>query len=155
MDLLPGGIGFGNSYQGRLHGIETWGQWRFADRWRLNAGYAWQRMRLSERAGTTPLPGGTNQLGNDPRSRLLLGLSWDVAPRMELDVNLRRVGSLPQPAVPSYTAVDLRWGWHVRPDLELSLAVRNLNDPRHPEWGTPGARAEQQRAWLLQATWRL
>jgi iron complex outermembrane receptor protein len=68
---------------------------------------------------------------------------------------VRRVGALPNPVVPAYTAVDLRWGWHVRPGLELSLAVRNLGDPGHPEWGSPLNRAEFERSVFINAVWRL
>jgi iron complex outermembrane receptor protein len=57
--------------------------------------------------------------------------------------------------VPSYTAVDLRWGWRVRPELELSLAIRNLTDSRHVEWGAAGSRAELPRSFLVKAVWRM
>ena len=73
---------------------------------------------------------------------------------MELDLQARYVGALPLPAVPSYTAVDLRWGWRVRPDLELSLIARNIAHPRHPEWGAAAHRAEIERSLLLRAVWR-
>lgn len=154
IDLLPGGTGFANSYHGHLTGLEAWTSWRFADGWRLQAGYVHQRLRLGERAGGTPIPGGSSQLGNDPRSHGQIGLGWELGAQMELDLQLRHVGALPSPSVPSYTAVDLRWGWRVRPDLELSLAVRNLNDPRHPEWGAAGNRAEIPRSVQFRAVWR-
>jgi iron complex outermembrane receptor protein len=62
---------------------------------------------------------------------------------------------LPNPAVPAYTAVDVRWGWHVRPGLELSVALRNLGDSRHPEFGSPISRAEFERSVFFKALWRL
>lgn len=154
VDVLPAGLGFSNSYEGRLTGLEGWGRWRIGDDWRLQAGFVHQRLRLAQTPGTTAIPNGTSQLGNDPRTRFNLGVSWDVATNMELDLQARHVGGLPQPAVPSYTAVDLRWGWRVRPDLELSLSVRNLGDGRHPEWGSPATRAEIERSVLLKAVWR-
>ena len=51
--------------------------------------------------------------------------------------------ALPAPAVPSYTALDLRLGWHVQRDLELSLTLRNLGDRRHAEWGAAPGRASR------------
>ncbi|WP_186510849.1 TonB-dependent receptor plug domain-containing protein [Caenimonas sedimenti] len=155
VDTQPGGLGFGNSYEGQLTGVEAWGRWKVSDTLRFDAGYVHQKLKLAARAGTAPLPGGQSQLGNDPRNRVNLGLSWDVAPKLELDARLRHVGSLPLPAVPSYTALDLRVGWHVRPGLELSLTARNVGDRRHPEWGAPGSRAELERAIFLKAVWRL
>lgn len=155
VELRPGGAAFGNGYHGHLNGIEAWTSWRFADGWRLQAGYVHQRLRIAERRGSTPTPGSRAQLGNDPRNHAQLGLGWDLGARMELDLQARYVGALPSPPVPAYTAIDLRWGWRVRPDLELSLAVRNLNDPWHVEWGAPGSRAEIPRSLLLRAVWRL
>jgi len=70
-------------------------------------------------------------------------------------VQVRRVGSLPNPAVPAYTAVDMRLGWQVRPGLELSLTLRNLGDGKHPEWGNPAARAEVDRSAVLKMVWKL
>ena len=154
-DLAPGGAVFGNSFEGRLSGVEAWGNWRVADRWRLQAGWTFQDLRLNARPGRAVLPGGEAQLANDPRHRGRLAIGWDVAADMELDLLVRHVGSLPTPAVPSYTAVDLRWGWSLRPDLELSLAARNLTDRRHPEWGAPASRAEIPRSFFLKAVWRL
>jgi iron complex outermembrane receptor protein len=155
LDAVPGGLLFGNNYRGDLSGIEAWASWRLAPQWRLQAGYAHQRLRLRPQAGSSALPTSEAQLANDPRNRAQLALGWDVAANMELDLQARHVGALPGPAVPAYTAVDLRWGWRVRPDLELSLALRNLTDPQHPEWGTAGNRAEIPRALLFKAVWRL
>jgi iron complex outermembrane receptor protein len=155
IDLLPAGIAFGNSFRGHLTGLEAWSTWRVADQWRLQAGYVHQRLRLAAQPGRSVAPGNEAQLGNDPRNRALLGVGWDLSSTMEVDLQARYVGSLPTPAVPRYTAIDLRWGWRLRPDLELSLAVRSLNDPRHPEWGTGGVRAEIPRSVLLKAVWRM
>jgi len=155
VDQLQSSLLFGNSFHGRLSGVEAWGNWRLAPQWRAQAGYTWQRLRLGADAGSTATPGSAAQLGNDPRSRGQLGLAWDLAHNMELDLQVRHVGALPAPAVPSYTAVDLRWAWRVRPDLELSLAGRNLTDPMHPEWGPANNRAEIPRSFLLKAIWRL
>ena len=74
---------------------------------------------------------------------------------MELDLAARYVGHLGAPQVPAYTAVDLRWGWRLRPGLELAFTVRNLTDPHHPEWGTAGLRAEIPRSVTVKAVWRL
>ena len=155
IEMLPGGLAFGNGYRGRLTGLETWATWRPAQAWRLQAGYTHQRLRLVASPGSTAGPSGTGQIANDPRNRSQLGIGWDFGRNMEVDLDVRYVGGLPSPAVPSYTAVDLRWGWRVRPELELSLAVRNLTDPRHPEFGPAATRAEIPRTVMVKAVWRL
>jgi len=154
VDLRPDGATFGNSHEARLQGIESWGSWRFADAWRLQASYTHQRLEVSDRAGSVVVPGTRTHLGNDPRNHARLALGWELNAQMELDLALRYVGQLPQPQVPAYTAVDLRWGWRVRPGLELSLTVRNLTDPSHPEWGPAGGRTEVPRSAMVKAVWR-
>jgi iron complex outermembrane receptor protein len=151
LDPGPGGLTLNNNYRGSLSGIETWAQWRPQDRWRLQAGYTHQRLRLASAPGTSPLLA-PSTLGNDPRHRFTLGSSWDIGNSMELDLQLRRVGALPSPAVPAYTALDLRWGWRPRADLELSVALRNLTDSAHVEWGN---RVEYGRSLYFKAVWRL
>ena len=152
-DAAPGGATLNNNFHGRLSGLEGWGQWRLSDHWRVNAGLVHQQGQFEAAAGTAPV-GGVASLGNDPRNRWMLGSSVDIGP-IEFDLHLRRMGALPNPAVPAYTAVDARWGWRVRPGLELSLTVRNLADPAHAEWGTAANRAELKRNVLFKAVWRL
>src|SRR5258708_4395291 len=72
---------------------------------------------------------------------------------IELDVSVRYVGSLPNPGVPAYTAVDARLGWHARPHAELSVIAQNLFDPGHPEFGVPGTRSDIVRAVYTQILW--
>ena len=113
-----------------------------------------QRQNYQASPGTAPL-GGVATLGNDPRNRWTVGSSMDLGANMELDLHLRHVSTLPSPVVPSYTALDARWGWHVRPDLELSLTLRGLGQSSHPEWGSPANRVEFDRSAVLKAVWRL
>jgi iron complex outermembrane receptor protein len=70
-------------------------------------------------------------------------------------VFLRHIGALPQPAVPSYTTVDMRLAWQAGPNTELALVGRNLYDPQHAEWGAAANRVEHERQWVLQWRWRL
>jgi len=65
----------------------------------------------------------------------------------------RHVGELPNPEVPAYTALDARYAWQMRRDLELSLTAQNLGDPSHPEFGAAATRLELQRGFFLRAKW--
>jgi iron complex outermembrane receptor protein len=153
LDLAPGGATFNNNFEGRLTGLATWAQWRVDERWRFNGGYSrlWQHFEAV--AGTAPL-GGTASLGNDPRHRWSLGASVDAGAGMEIDLQVRHMGALPNPAVPAYSALDARWGWRVRPGLDLSVALRNLGDRRHPEWGAQANRVEFARSVFVNAVWQ-
>jgi iron complex outermembrane receptor protein len=70
-----------------------------------------------------------------------------------VDVTVRHVGALTQPLVPGYTVADLRAGWRLARDLDLSLLVSNLFNRRHAEVGALASRAVFERAALLRVTW--
>jgi len=78
----------------------------------------------------------------------------NLTDRHEFDLTVRHVSALPNPVVPAYTAVDARFGWRVRGDLELSLIGQNLFDPGHIEFGAPPGASEIPRTVFLKAVWR-
>ena len=94
----------------------------------------------------------------------ILRSAHDLSPQLELDIMVRRVGMLPNPHVPSYTAVDARLGWHINKAFELSLTLQNLLDRRHPEFraletvypgvGAVETRSESERGLFLRLLWR-
>jgi len=53
-----------------------------------------------------------------------------------LNLDLRNIGALPNPASPSYTELNARIGWTVSPSVEISLTGSNLIHPHHLEFGT-------------------
>jgi iron complex outermembrane receptor protein len=152
----PHGTGsvFLNRADGRTHGIELWGAWQPLASWRLSAGLVAQRVSTSLEAGSKDASGATGLATADPEHYASLRSSWDIAPGHEFDVMMRWVGKLPNPAVPAYTAVDLRYGWQVARNLELSLIGRNLLDPHHGEFGAAAARSDYERALMLKLVWR-
>jgi iron complex outermembrane receptor protein len=104
-----------------------------------------------------PVPGSAaavSTLGSDPPYWLTFRSALDITPRHQLDVMARRVGPLPFGVNAAYTAVDVRLGWRLRRDLELSLLGQNLFDPQHAEWGPAIDPAEHRRAVFLKAVWR-
>ena len=145
------GAMFENRIAGSTKGIEAWASWRAAAHWRLDAGWVELRQRLAPEPGSRS---STAALGNDPPRMLKLRSALDLTPRHELDVMLRYVGALPNPHVPSYTAIDARLGWQASKALNLSVVLQNLFDPGHPEWGFAANRAEHQRGIFFKALWR-
>jgi iron complex outermembrane receptor protein len=141
-----------NRIKGHSYGVESWGDWRLHERVKLGAGILWQRKSLRVASGAAD-PSGLRGAGNDPRYQAKLRLSMDLAPGWELDTTVRRVGTLPDPHVPAYTAWDLRVGWRPSKQLAVSLGGRNLLDQRHPEFGTAGTRNEIERSFYAQAIW--
>lgn len=155
LELRPGGsIVFANEIEGTTNGIEAWGGYRATRSWRLAGGWMLLRQHLKRKPGSTDI-GGVNALGNDPNHQWMLRSTHDITPRHELDVMVRHVGGLPNPSVPDYTAVDARLGWRASRDLELSLALQNLLDSSHPEFGAAPGRSEFGRSVFLKALWRM
>jgi iron complex outermembrane recepter protein len=74
----------------------------------------------------------------------------DLNANLELDVSVRHIAALHTPAVPDYTAVDARFGWKIRPELEFVVIGQNLLDSEHPEFGAAPSRSELARGILLQ-----
>jgi iron complex outermembrane receptor protein len=83
----------------------------------------------------------------------MLRSAFNLPNRQELDIAVRHVAALPNPVVPRYTAVDFRYGWRLRPELELSLVGQNLFDPRHAEFNAAGGRSEIDRSVFLRVRW--
>jgi len=93
-------------------------------------------------------------LSNDPRYQWMLQSSTDLGQNHQLDATVRRVGKLPNPVVPAYTAVDLRYGWRMRPELELSVILRNAFDEEHAEFNPAATRSEIAREIYAKLDWR-
>lgn len=146
----PGGSVLANDQEGRSKGLEAWAAWRAAQRLRLNAGFVLQDVDIGPRPGTVSL-GAPGAEGNDPDYWVKLRASLELSSAHELDLQLRRTGPRPDPAVPAYTQLDLRLGWRAARGLELSLIGQNLLERRHPEWGAEATRSEIERALLLRA----
>jgi iron complex outermembrane receptor protein len=137
---------------GETFGVEAWAAWQVTPSWRLTGGTTLLRERLRVQPGSGD-PVGPSALGNDPSHQWTLRSAWDLTPALEVDVSLRRIAALPDPAVEAYSAVDVRLGWQARSDLSLSLVARNLLDRQHPEFGAAPGRSEIARSLFVQATW--
>jgi iron complex outermembrane receptor protein len=124
--------------KGDTYGVEMWGSYQVNDWWRLGAGANWLREKLHFEPGSSGI-GGTALAGNDPsyqvsaRSTMTLSRNWLV------NLDLRRIGALPNPASPGYTELDAHIGWTVAPSMEITLTGANLIHAHHLEFGTAPA----------------
>src|SRR5205823_415778 len=103
------------------------------------------RERLTLKAGSNDANAPLGS-GRDPAETLLLRSSFDFPGQTELDLTLRHVSALSSPTVPTYTALDLRLGWRLRPDIELSVTGQNLCDSGHGEFSDVLTRTELGRS---------
>jgi iron complex outermembrane receptor protein len=84
----------------------------------------------------------------------MVRLSKDLPQGVQLQMGMRYVGALPNPAVPSYTLFDGRIGWRINPNVEAALTVQNLFDRRHVEFGNLANASEFGRRAFANVTWK-
>lgn len=145
------GSSLSNQFEGNVKSLEAWSSYRLRAWWRLDAGWLELREHLNPEPGTPP---GVIEAvrGNDPHRQVMLRSFMDFGD-YEFDILTRYVSELPNPQVPAYAAVDARLGWTASRRLQLSLLIRNLFDPWHPEWEASGNREELPRSVFLEARW--
>jgi len=142
---------FGSLMEGQSTGIETWGSYQVTPAWRTSAGFTALHETLRLKAGSNDLAG-PGSAGKDPEHTFQLRSNYAIDDARDLELGLRRVAALENPAVPAYWALDARLGWRLQRNLELSLVGRNLNGS-HAESGTLATRAELDRALWVKLVW--
>lgn len=146
-------ITFDNEMEGHSHGVEMWGTYQLLPQWRMSAG-------LTALSQTFKLKPGSNDVSapatsdKDPSHTWQLRSAYNIAPNKEFDVSVRHVAELNNPDVPAYTAVDARFGWRVRKDIELSVIGQNLLGTEHAEYGSQQFRSEIPQGVFFKVDWR-
>jgi len=130
---------FNNGFNGHTYGIEGWGTYRLNRAWRFDAGFLRARQKYAADPGSL---GEVSSLGNDPKYQWQLRSSWDASSALNLSMNLRHVSALPQPVVPSYTALDITTAYRIMRDATLTLQVLNAQGGEHREFGSAQDGAE-------------
>ena len=131
VSLFP--LYWGNGIEGYTYGFEGWGQFQAASWWRLMAGLNLLSEHLKFAPGATPLLAISQDI-NDPKAQGIVRSSMNLGPKVTLDADLRYVGALPDPAVPSYVELNGRIGWAISPRLELAVSAFNLLHDHHREY---------------------
>lgn len=153
-EIAPSGtfLTFANEMEGKATGIESWGAYQATPDWRLSAGFTALNVRFRLKPGSNDARA-PNAAGNDPEHTWHLRSTLSIAPDRELDVIARYVAELENRAVPSYTALDARFGWKLRPGLELSIVGQNLLGS-HAEYGSVATRSEILRSVFVKLLWQ-
>ena len=140
-----------NQMQGHTYGVTAWAKWQVTNWWRLAPGFTLLHKELQFTPEASGLLG-LSQSGNDPRAHALLTSSMNLGRDRTLDVTLRHVASLPDPALPSYTDLSARFAWLLSPAWELSIAGTNLLHASHQEYPAPDG-SEIRRSVVAEARW--
>jgi iron complex outermembrane receptor protein len=150
-EIAPDGrsLFFGSMMEGKASGVEMWATYQATSSWRLNAGFSALRERLTVKPGSTDTDSAASS-GADPARKLTLRSSLDLSAQTQLDFTVRRLAALSLPAVPAYTALDVRLGWRPDPHWELSLGGQNVAGG-HGEFTSVTTRAEFERTLYARA----
>jgi len=155
--LAPAGSGYvailRNGIDGHTYGAEAWASYQVTDWWRLTGGVNFLRKDFRLKPGFTDVSN-RQALGNDPRHQASVRSYFTPLKNVELDIAVRAVDDLPNPAIPSYVTMDARIGWFITDSLELSVVGTNLLDPQHPQTGTVAQRGEVRRSFYATTRWR-
>jgi iron complex outermembrane recepter protein len=145
-----------NKIEGFVNGVEAWATYQPVEAWRLSGGFVTLHEHLRRKPGSRDTLGPNNPtLANDPDHQWMLRSSFDITDRHELDIMMRHVSSLPLQNVPAYTAVDARFGWSIRRDVQASVLIQNLFDRQHTEFGAAPGRSEFGRGIFFKLLWRM
>jgi len=162
----PGTLVLGNQIKGYAYGVELWGNYQVRENWRLSAGYNAQHESFRFKPGSLGMGSAIGStasaaavVANDPAYQFMLRSSHNLPHHAELDLTLRRISALPETttpntAVPAYTTLDARLGWHVNKQLEWSLAGFNLLGKSHAETGAAPDRSEFKRSVFMNLLWK-
>lgn len=144
-----------NGIRGTANGGEIELDWNATLRWRLGGSYARVLIDLENKPGDTDVNGVNRYERSTPRQQGMLRSSLNLPGDVELDHTYRHVGALPSKGINAYHTADMRLAWHVSPALELSVAGRDLFEPRHLEFPhSPGPNVSIRRSIYASATWR-
>jgi iron complex outermembrane receptor protein len=134
--FLP--LRWGNLMEGSAYGFEAWADIQVTPWWRLSPGLRTLEKRLEFSEGASQIVG-VGQAGNDPSSRYYLKSSMDLR-GFTVDLLLRGVSSLPEPALEHYTELNARFAWRVSDRFEVAIKGFNLLNETHPEYPAPEGR---------------
>ncbi|HEU4780771.1 MAG TPA: TonB-dependent receptor [Steroidobacteraceae bacterium] len=128
--FLP--LRWANLMEGSAYGFEAWADIQLTPWWRISPGVRTLHKRLEFSEGATELVS-VRQAGNDPSSRFYLKSSMDLG-LFTVDLMVRNVSALPDPALDEYSEMNARVGWRASDRLELAVKGFNLLNETHLEY---------------------
>jgi iron complex outermembrane receptor protein len=144
-----------NRMEGHTYGVEVWAAYEPLPWWRLKGGVTALHKAIRLEPGSASFFG-IQVEGNDPDHQFSLRSEMNLTERLEFDTSVRAVGSLPNPAVPAYAAVDARIGWRVSDTVQLSISAFNLLNAHHTEFiASSPPRRDIRRTVYATARWSM
>jgi len=145
-----------NDLHGDTYGGEASSNWNVNAHWRLISGYSF--LRLALRPDPTSHASEASLASREsPRHQFQVRSNLDLSRRLQFDAGAYYTAALAS-QVAAYTRLDARLGYKLRPDLEISVAGRNLEGGRHQELILTGPYPPAPvvgRSFLVKLTWEL
>jgi len=151
---------FTNGANSKGSGVEVSAEWQPAKTWKLGAGYSWADIAVYANPGSGPNLVVPNPA--TPRNQWNAQSLLNLTRKIQLDAFLFYSSSVVAatlqngPPIKPHLRGDLRLGWEVRPNWELSLSGQDLFGPPHielqPEALTPASYVG--RGVYVKSTWR-
>ena len=144
-----------NGIQGNTKGFEISPDWKPVTGWELRASYSHLEMELENKASSNDPTSVAGYEGSSPRQQVVIQSFVNLPKKLEFDQTYRYVSALPAQTVASYQTMDTRFGWHITPELELSVGGQNLLQPHYAQYGgDPGGPVEVKRSAYAKLVWR-
>jgi iron complex outermembrane receptor protein len=122
--------------------------------WRLSAGFTHLKESLWLKPGGIDAAA-PNAVGKNPERTGQIRAAFNITPQHEFDIAVRHVSALTDPdLIPAYNAIDMRFGWKIQRDLDLSIIGFNLFGTQHSEYGPEQYRAVIPSGVFVKLTWR-
>jgi len=141
-----------NLMAGHTYGMTAWADWQVMQWWQLSPGFELLRKRLHFQHGGSGLVD-VGQSGNDPEGHALLNSAMNLGSDLMLDISLRHVAKLPDPALKAYTELSARLAWQLSKSWELSVRGINLLHEGHLEYPDPSG-VVIGRSVMAEARWK-
>ncbi len=121
----------GNDLSADTYGAEISAVWQVSDPLKLTAAYTLFRTDFEKGSAVR------NALANeddDPSHQVSVRASLNLPKNIETDIWFRYTDDIFDHAVSAYSELDIRLGWKILKNIELSIVGRNLLDSHHPEF---------------------
>jgi iron complex outermembrane recepter protein len=145
-----------NGIEGTTKGFEISPDWQPVKTWELRPSYSYLDMEFENKPGSNDPTSVAGYEGSSPRHMVAIQSFVSLPKKLEFDQTYRYVSTLPAQAVGSYQTADARFGWHMTPELELSVGGQNLLQPHYAQYGgDPGGLVGVKRSVYAKLVWRI
>ncbi|NIA19356.1 MAG: TonB-dependent receptor [Xanthomonadaceae bacterium] len=133
---MPGSVvvaDLGNEMDGHGYGAELTCTAQLSPIWKLTANYNFMTLNMDAHQSSTYIKDYIED--NLPRHQVSLRSWLNLPGNLEFDSWLRYTGALANNDIDDYFNLDLRLGWQISDNFEISLVGQNLLDNQHIEYG--------------------